>query len=179
MYVQLRAMALAVAASCVASNALAADLWHIKCFEEDGHTIAVRAIAADGSTYPVKAIPGPDPEFMDVEAVEPKLGTRIPVKVLPSPGDGPRPVKAIARGDLILPIKGITSRGESIDVKAFFDPDLSRYDIKCVSPEGRRLGLKAISSTGRVFDVKGFKNLPGEKTLRITIEAHIQARPQR
>lgn len=178
MYVELRVMALAVAASCVASNALAADLWHIQCFEEDGHTIAVKAIAADGSTYPVMAIPGANPELMDVKAIEPKLGTRIPVKVLPSTGDGPRPVKAIARGDLILPIKGITSRGESIDVKAFFDPDQSRYDVKCVSPEGRRLGLKAISSAGRVFDVKGFKNLPGQETLRITIEAHIKARPQ-
>ena len=63
--IALGVMALAaVLVTCVASHALAADLWHIKCLNESGHTISVKAIAADGSTYGVKAIPGTDPELL-------------------------------------------------------------------------------------------------------------------
>ena len=75
MCVAFRGMALAaVLATCVTSHALAADLWHIKCFKETGHTISVKAIAADGSTYGVKAIPGTNPGLLDVKAIEPELG---------------------------------------------------------------------------------------------------------
>ena len=75
MCVAFRVMALAaVLATCVTSHALAADLWHIKCFKETGHTISVKAIAADGSTYGVKAIPGTNPGLLDVKAIEPELG---------------------------------------------------------------------------------------------------------
>ncbi len=181
MCVAFRVMALAaVLATCIASHALAADLWSIKCFNESGHTISVKAIAADGSTWGVKAIPGTDPELLDIKAIEPELGARIPLKVVPSAEGGPySDVKAITRGNLILPVKGITGEGETLDVKAFFDTEREQYDIKCVTPNGRRLGLKAISSTGRVFDVKGLKSLPGQETLQVEVEAHIKAKPQR
>jgi hypothetical protein len=170
----------ALLATSVASHAFAADLWNIMCFQESGHTLAVRAIAADGSTYAVKAIPGAHPELLDVKAVEPELGARIPVKVLPPAEDRPySDVKAIARGNLILPIKAITNEGETLDVKAFFDSDLDLYDISCITSDGRQLGLRAISPAGRVFDVKGLKDLPGQGTLRVEIEAHIKARPPR
>ncbi len=181
MCVAFRVMALAaVLATCVASHALAADLWHIKCFKETGHTISVSAIAADGSTYDVKAIPGTNPGLLDVKAIEPELGARISLKLVPSAEGRPySDVKAITRGNLILPVKGITGEGETLDVKAFFDSELKQYDIKCVTPDGRRLGLRAISSSGRVFDVKGLKNLPGQETLQVEVEAHIKAKPQR
>lgn len=181
MCVALRVITMAaVFATCVASQALAAELWHIKCFEETGHSIAVKAIAADGSTYEVKAIPGTNPSLLDVKAIEPELGARVPIKVVPSTEGKPySDVKAIARSSQILPVKGITDEGESLDVKAFFDSELKQYDVKCITPNGRRLGLKAISPTGRVFDVKGLQKLPGQETLQVEIEAHIKAMPQR
>ncbi len=181
MCIVLRVVALAaVLATCLASDAFAADLWHIKCFKETGHTIAVVAIAADGSAYAVKAIQGSNPDLLDVKAFEPRMGARVPVKVVPSAeGKGYSDVKAITRGEVILPVKGITGEGETLDVKAFFDPELEQFDIKCVTADGRRLGLKAISSTGRVFDVKGLKNVPGAAPLRVELEAHVKARPQR
>lgn len=167
-------------ATCVAAPAFSADLWHIKCFQETGHTIAVVAIAPDGSLYGVKAIPGTNPELLDVKAVEPEMGARIPLKVVAAKDGGPdSDVKAIARGNLIFPVKGITGEGRTLDVKAFFEPELQHYDIKCVASDGRRLGLKAISSAGRVFDVKGLKSLPGHAPLQVELEAHIKARPQR
>lgn len=163
----------------VALPAHAADQWHIKCFGFDGHTLAVKALSAEGRAFNVKALATEDPGLHDVKALHPETGEPIAVKVV-APQDQEAAysdVKAVRDGQLIA-IKGITSSGETLDVKAFYDDANERYDIKCVSRDGERLGLKAISPAGQVYDVKGFKELPDQEDLEIEVEAHIKAIPQ-
>ena len=162
-------------------QAQAAGEWNIKCFTARGQTYAVKAISAEGMTLDVKAIEAGNADLLDVKMIRPDTGETLPVKVLESSDEGASysDVKAIEKGDQILPIKGITESGNFIGVKAFYNESSGEYDIKCLSSGGQRLALKAISPKGRVFDVKGMKDLPGQEELAIEVQAHIKARPQR
>ena len=165
----------------IAGQALAAEPWHIKCFDTLGQTLAVKALSAEGETFDVKAIGAEISDLLDVKALHPGTGEPLPVKVVASqdPGAAYSDVKAIHSGSQVIAITGITAAGKILDVKAFLDDATGRYDIKCLGSDGKKLGLKAISPAGRVFDVKGLKDLPGQEELQIEIHAHIKAMPQR
>ena len=155
---------------------LANEIWHIKCFNARGQTMAVKALGSDGLLLDVKALASVDAEYFDVKVLLPNDGGQLPVKVLPSPeSQDYSDVKAIASDKDILGIKVVTAGGKILDVKAFYNASSGRYDIKCVGDGGRRLGLKAISPAGQTYDVKGLKDLPGQKDPGVEIEAHIKA----
>lgn len=159
-------------------DASAAETWHFKCFDENGNTLVVKAISAEGIIYDVKATKAASLDLLDIKAIHPKGGQKLPVKVVPSgEGEPYSDVKAITKDNKMLPIKAITTTGKTLDVKAFYNSKTDLYDIKCLNSDGKRLGIKAISPAGEVHDVKGIKNLPGQEELGIKIEANIKAMP--
>ncbi len=155
------------------------NTWHFKCFDEHGHTMVVKAITAEGIMYDVKATKAVSSDLLDIKAIHPKGGQKLPVKVVPSGEAKPySDVKAITKANQMLPIKAIMTTGKTLNVKAFYNSKTDQYDIKCLSSDGKRLGIKAISPAGQVYEVKGIKDLPGKEELQIKIEAHIKAKPQ-
>lgn len=169
-----------LAAGMIAGPTEAAEQWHIKCFDVDGHTIAVKALTAASQSLDVKALKTQDPDLRDVKALDPDAGKPLPVKVLPSQDQNASysDVKAIGGGSETMNVKAITGTGEILDVKAFPNDDTGRFDIKCVRGDGEKLGLKAISPAGQVYDVKGIMDLPGQEELEVEVQAHIKAIPQ-
>jgi len=168
----------------IATPTLAADIWNLKCFSEDGHAMAVKAIDPAGVTYDVKALMTANSDRLDVKAIpEPTAlpwqgGDKLAVKVVPSKqGADYSDIKAITKANKLLPVKAISRTGDTLGVKAFKNSATDRFDIKCLSVDGDRLGLKAISPSGEVYDVKGIPDLPGEE-IEIEIEAHIKALPR-
>lgn len=162
----------------IATPTLAADIWNIKCFSEDGHAMAVKAIGPAGVTYDVKALMTANSDRLDVKAIPRQGGDKLAVKVVPSKqGADYSDIKAITKANKLLPVKAISSTGDTLGVKAFKNSATDRFDIKCLSVDGDRLGLKAISPSGEVYNVKGIPDLPGEE-IEIEIEAHIKALPR-
>ncbi|GAB5471382.1 MAG: hypothetical protein Kilf2KO_44120 [Rhodospirillales bacterium] len=164
----------------IACQAQAAEVWHVKCFAADGHTLAVKALSAQSDAYDVKAFATQDPAFHDVKALHPETGEQLPIKVVASHDQEAifSDVKAIENGDQLIAVKAITGYGEILSIKAFHNDAAGRYDIKCLGGDGEMLGLKAISPSGRVYDVKGIKELPDQEDLGIEVLAHIKAIPQ-
>lgn len=176
----LNLLAGAAAAAMMLSGPVRADeIWSVKCFDTEGHSMAVKAISGDAVTYDVKAIKGAKPDLMNVKAVT-EGGERHAVKVVTSKARQPySDVKVVTKAGKLLPVKAITGRGEILDVKAFANKETGEFDIKCLGGGGdTRLGIKAIAPDGEVFDVKGLKELPDEVELDVDIEAHIKAKPQ-
>lgn len=162
-----------------AAPASADDVWNIKCFDNEGHTIAVKAIGEDGMTLAIKALPVAGTRHLDVKAITEDGSGTLPVKVVAPQGDTPySDVKVIDGDNKLLPVKGITSTGATLDVKALPNAGTGEFDIKCLDADGGILGLKAISPSGEVYDVKGLAEVPNEEDLELEIEAHIKARPQ-
>jgi len=161
------------------NTSIAKDDWHIKCFATEGYTMDVKAIAADGVKYDVKAAQSTTPDLLDIKAIPPKGDRKLSVKVLPSKESKTySDVKAITKTNQILSVKAFTSAGKILDVKAFYNFKTGQYDIKCLGSGGKRLGIKAISPEGQVYDVKGIKDLPGQEELAIKINAHVKGKPQ-
>ncbi len=173
------ALLTAAIAAIAAMPVSASEIWNIKCFDEAGHTIAVKAIGDDGMTLDVKAMPAADADHLDVKAITGDGNGRLHVKVVAPEADTPySDVKAITDDNQLLPVKGITATGVTLDVKALPNAETGEFDIKCLDTDGSILGLKAISPGGVVYDVKGLPELPGQEDLELEIEAHIKARPQ-
>jgi len=147
------------------------NMWHIKCFTKTGHTINVKAFDEGGLLYKVKAIKTKN-GYLDIKALS-KSGKHH-VKLFEGKSKNVYVVKAL-KGTQKLAIKGIGTKGEVFHVKGFKDGD--KYHVKCVTDKGKKFALKAISPKGVVYDVKGIKNLKGEPTLQLDIEAHIKGIP--
>ena len=170
---------LSLAALFVAGPAAAEDVWHIKCLAPHGETLAVKAFEAGGTTFDIKALKAESDDLLDIKALNHFSDETLHVKVLPNTtGDEFADVKAITADNEPMAIKAITGKGNTLHVKAFYDEEAGRYDIKCLDHDGTRLGLKAISPSGSVYDVKGLVELEGAEDLEIEIEAHIKAIPQ-
>ena len=155
-----------------------AQIWHIKAVHPAGKLLDVKAIDKDGGIHDVKAIQQTgNRHILDIKAfVDGKV---LPVKVLAS-GSWLGPVKAIGEDGAIFDIKALTANKEKLDVKA-----VSRsghvLDIKAVGDEHQFYGVKAVSAEGQLYDVKGVKmsESPVEvKINNVEVRAHVKALPQ-
>lgn len=148
--------------------------WNIKAILPDGTTLDIKAIDNEGKLLDIKAIQNSDQSsFLNVNAI---IGNKkLPVKMLVSK-DKLKPIKAFNDGD-VYDIKAITPDGKKLDVKG-----VARFGnivlIKAISKEGDFYGVKAISPTGQQNDIKGIKINSKDREMSLNgvdIQAHVKA----
>ncbi|MEH6527028.1 MAG: hypothetical protein V7723_13215 [Sneathiella sp.] len=162
-----------------AAPAMASEMWNIKCFDQSGHTMAVKAFTSHGVNLDIKAMPVDGTDHLDIKAISESDNSLHHVKVVPSQDDKDySDVKAITDDNKLIHVKGVSAKGITFHVKAMPNDATGEFDIKCLGTDGTVLALKAISPGGMVYDVKGLPELKGQKDLEVEIEAHIKARPQ-
>lgn len=152
------------------------EKWPVKAVYDSGEALSVNAYLEDGTAVPLYAIyeAGND-HFMDVKAVH--NGKKISIKLITS-------------DDILVPVKGISEKGDIYRVKAVgLNGEI--LDVKGVSRDGnavniaaidgsKNIPVKAVSPNGLVRDVKGIKFLIDKIEMEfgdIKVIGHVKALP--
>jgi hypothetical protein len=153
-------------------------IWNVKCVQPDGQTLDIKALDKDGGVHDVKAFEeNSNTTFLDIKALI--NGDKVAVKILVT-GDERSPVKAIGADGTIYDIKALTPEGKRLDVKGVGRSG-NIYHIKVISENGDRMAVKAISPHGLFYDVKGLKFSSEDEEMRlngVAVRAHVKALPQ-
>ena len=123
------------------TNAQAAngEFWEITCISNDQSDIKVKALGNNGKIYDVKAVKESDNGLLNIIAldkVELKKNTPHLFK------DYYQQANQEYETNLNLTIKGVTSTGEILEVKAL-PTTKNNYEAACVNEAGQRFSLRA------------------------------------